>query len=386
MVFSPFTCVGLWGPIRSEATVQSSRSMRPPRVVEIALLCAFLACGRVTAASAQALPAGQPAAAGAEALANARAAWDKGAYDTAETFYKSALERGGLAPTEVVDGYVHLGAARAVLKRVELSRAAFRQAARLDLHFRVPPEAGRRAAQIAALAKRDEARLGSIVFRAQVPSTVAAGVPFKVTATLDAKHTASVVARVGIDARDIASGKQWNRDGVAATRSTFEIPVEVVTPGAVLMVRVDALDAHDNRLASREQRVQVEGSPPAPPAPPATTVAVTPPSSSPSPPATSAPAATSASSAGSAISAGRDPTKPALGLFEPIPPESATRRSPSVADSDRDRPPSSGGGFWSSPWPYVIGGAALAAGGATVYFVTRPTDNVSVGSAQVQPR
>ena len=72
--------------------MQSSRSMRPPRQVEIALLCAFLACGRVTAASAQALPAGQPVAAGAEALANARAAWDKGAYDTAETFYKSALE------------------------------------------------------------------------------------------------------------------------------------------------------------------------------------------------------------------------------------------------------------------------------------------------------
>jgi hypothetical protein len=358
--------------------VQSSRSMRPPRLVEIALLCAFLACGRVTAASAQALPAVQPAAAGAEALVNARAAWDKGAYDAAETFYKSALERGGLSPTEVVDGYVHLGAARAVLKRAELSRAAFRQAARLDLHFRVPPEAGRRAAQIAALAKRDEARLGSIVFRAQVPSTAASGASFKVTATLDAKHAASVVARVGVDARDVATGKQWSHDGVAATRSTFEIPAEVVTPGAVLLVRLDALDAHDNRLASREQRVQVEGSPP-PPAPPAATVAVTSPPSSPS-------SASQTASSASASSGGGEPGKPALGLFEPIPPESATRRSRSAADSDRDRPPGGGGGFWSSPWPYVIGGAALAAGGATVYLVTRPTDNVSVGSAQVQPR
>jgi hypothetical protein len=152
----------------------------------------------------------------------------------------------------------------------------------------------------------------------------------------------------------------------------------VVTPGAVLLVRLDALDAHDNRLASREQRVQVEGSPP-PPAPPAATVAVTSPPSSPS-------SASQTASSASASSGGGEPGKPALGLFEPIPPESATRRSRSAADSDRDRPPGGGGGFWSSPWPYVIGGAALAAGGATVYLVTRPTDNVSVGSAQVQPR
>jgi hypothetical protein len=42
-------------------------------------------------------------------------------------------------------------------------------------------------------------------------------------------------------------------------------------------------------------------------------------------------------------------------------------------------------GFWSSPWPYVIGGAALAAaGGVTAWVLTRPTDNVDVGTVRVQ--
>jgi len=51
----------------------------------------------------------------------------------------------------------------------------------------------------------------------------------------------------------------------------------------------------------------------------------------------------------------------------------------------RDELRGHGGGFWSSPWPYVIGGIALAAGGAaTGYFLLRPPDQVSVGPAQTQ--
>ena len=43
-----------------------------------------------------------------------------------------------------------------------------------------------------------------------------------------------------------------------------------------------------------------------------------------------------------------------------------------------------GGGFWSSPWPYVIGGIAVAGAGAAVYFGTRPPENVSVGQVGVR--
>jgi hypothetical protein len=44
------------------------------------------------------------------------------------------------------------------------------------------------------------------------------------------------------------------------------------------------------------------------------------------------------------------------------------------------------GGFWSTAWPYVLGGVALAAGGAAVYLGTRPTDDVTVGAARVTTR
>jgi len=42
-------------------------------------------------------------------------------------------------------------------------------------------------------------------------------------------------------------------------------------------------------------------------------------------------------------------------------------------------------GFWSTAWPYVIGGVLIAAGGATTtYFLLKPPDQVSIGPAQVQ--
>jgi hypothetical protein len=43
------------------------------------------------------------------------------------------------------------------------------------------------------------------------------------------------------------------------------------------------------------------------------------------------------------------------------------------------------GGFWSTAWPYVIGGALIAAGGATTaYFLLKPPAQVSIDPAQLQ--
>ena len=42
-------------------------------------------------------------------------------------------------------------------------------------------------------------------------------------------------------------------------------------------------------------------------------------------------------------------------------------------------------GFWSGPWPWVIGGAIVAgAAGGSAWYFTRPTDDVSVGAPRVQ--
>jgi hypothetical protein len=292
-------------------------------------------------------PAAGAPAAGADALATARAAWEKKHFAAAELSYKSALDHGGLAPADTLDAYIHLGAARARLGKKELARAAFRQAALIDRHFKTPPEAGKRAATIAALARRDEAKLGSIMLGATIPPSVAANEAFGVTTTLDSKH-AALTAKVSVEASDPLSGKHWETSDVASAEMRFDVPASVATPGANLIVRVDALDPHNNRLASREQRVRVE----ALPAPPPAVTELVPAKTAPPP-----------------------PTPPAAATF--------------TADLGGNKPAKEGqkhGGILSSPWFYVVGGAVLAAGGAFAFYELRPSENVSLGSAQVVTR
>jgi hypothetical protein len=314
----------------------------------LALACTFAGSLALAdpASSTGAPGAGAPAA-GADALAAARAAWERKHFAAAELSYKSALDHGGLAPADTLDAYVHLGAARARLGKKELARVAFRQAALIDRHFKTPPEAGKRAAAIAALARRDEAKVGSIALNATIPPSVAAGESFGVTTTLDSKH-AALTAKVSIETSDPLSGKHWETSDVASAEMRFDVPANVVTPGANLIVRVDALDPHNNRLATREQRVRVEALP-APP--PAVTELV--------------------------------PAK--TGAPPPAPPAAATF----TADLGESKPAKEGqkhGGILSSPWFYVVGGAVLAAGGAFAFYELRPSENVSLGSAQVVTR
>ncbi|MGO9713585.1 MAG: hypothetical protein ACLQBL_32320 [Polyangiaceae bacterium] len=285
-----------------------------------------------------------PPPAGAEALAAARTAWDGRHFAAAELSYKSALDHGGLAPADTLDAYVHLGAARAALGKRELARAAFRQAALIDRYFKTPRGASKRATLIASLARRDEAKLGSIVLNAVIPQSVPAGESFGIDATLDPKH-AAITAKVGVDARDSLSGKHWATSDVAAAEMHFDIPANVTLPGATLVVRIDALDPHDNRLASREQRVRVEAREtpaiadlPAKPAPVAAPAALT---------------------------------------------FTADVGTPSKLTRDKGE---KHGGILSSPWFYLVGGVVLAAGGAFAYYELRPSDDVSLGGARVVTR
>jgi hypothetical protein len=300
----------------------------------------------LAATAARADPPPQPP--GADALAAARAAWDGKHFAEAALSYKSALDHGGLAPGDTLDAYVHLGAARARIGKKELARVAFRQAALIDRHFKTPPEAGKKAALIARQARRDEAKMGSIVLNATIPDSAAAGEPFGVDATLDPKH-AAVTAKVGVDAWDSLSGKHWASSNVAAAKMHFDVPASVTLPGATLVVRVDALDPHDNRLATQEQRVHIE---------PAETpeVAALPAKPAPLPPA--------AVAAPAALTFTGDLTPPA---------------KPSKEGQKH-------GGILSSPWFYLIGGVVLAAGGAFAYYELRPSDDVSLGGAHVVTR
>jgi hypothetical protein len=315
-----------------------ARAARLGRAAPLAFACGVLGSAGLARAAIPSAPNG------GDELANARAAWDRGEFDSAEVLYKSALDQGGLSPKDTLDAYVHLGTARAVMGKKELARAAFRKAAFIDRQFAVPGEGGRKAVAIATLARREEAKLGSIRLAVKVPETVEPEQPFQVLATLDAKHAAET-AKVGVDALDSASGKHWAASAVATTKVRFEVPADVSLPGAMLVVRVDALDAHDNRLASHETRVKVNGAPPPPEPEPPPAVAT---------PTYSLPT----------LSIALDPSAPAAA------PESRASHG-------------KGGGFWSTAWPYVIGGVVLAGAGAAVYYETRPSSDVAVGAASL---
>jgi hypothetical protein len=290
-----------------------------------------------------ATPAATSAApSGAETLGRAREAWDKGDFDSSEPLYKEALDRGGLSVKESLDCYIHLGAARAVMGRKRDALVAFRRAALMEPRFVVPSEAGKKAMQLANQARREEAKIGPFQLKGDIPESIAAQKPFRVGASIDATH-AALITKIGVFAKDPSSDKSFEKSDLAATNISWELPATIAIANATLTVRVDGLDAHDNRLVSVEKHVRVGPGAAEP-------VAVVP-----------VPAPT---------------TVPG--------PAAATQALPKEVDKDKGE--KKGGGFWASPWPYVLGGVALAAGGAAVYLGTRPTDDVSVGAASVRVR
>src|SRR5690606_24618544 len=96
--------------LRSRETAPGPRRMRA--LVHALALGSLVVFGPVSPAHAEP-PASREMPAGQPALKQARAAWDRGALDTAEPLYREALEKGGLAPDEVLEGYVRLGSIRA---------------------------------------------------------------------------------------------------------------------------------------------------------------------------------------------------------------------------------------------------------------------------------
>lgn len=261
---------------------------------------------------------------GQGALERARTAWDKGDFDVSEPLYAEAVERGGLAPADVLEAYVHLGSARAVLGKKAGALAAFRSAAQLELRFAVPSEAGKRAMAVADQARRLEAKTGPLAFHAEIPDQVTPGAAAAIDVTLDAGHAALPGARIGVYARGAEEGAFHVASVRAGPTAHFDLPAELSLPSTTLRVQVDWLDLHSNRLATAEESIHVQ--------PLATTDA------------------------------------DALLLHD--------GRDARAHDEGR-------GGFWHTAWPYILGGAALAAGGVAVYFATRPGGDVNVTGVRV---
>jgi hypothetical protein len=255
------------------------------------------------------------AAPGTAALAKARQAWDDGELDQAERAYQEALDKGGLDRAATLESWVHLGAARAVLGNKNGALTAFRVALFIDENFSVPTEAGKKAVAAAENARRHPSRVGMLHLSLSVPNDAPSGEPFAVNVMLDAAQV-SLITRLSLHVRDVTTSKKYDFEEQPGTVVHFRVPASMTLPNASLKVEVDALDGHDNEMATAEERVSIRGTP----------------------------------------------------IVETHPIKDELHK---------------GGGFWSSPWPYLIGGALLAAGGATTaYFLLRPT-TVSIGPAQI---
>lgn len=264
-------------------------------------------------------------------LAPLRSAWDSGDFDQVPALCQKALAKGGLGTADALDAYTRLGAALAIAGQKKPAIAAFRRAALIDPAFRVPPEAGKTALALAEAARREQKRAGTLALSFEVAGRgdVASGSSFGVDVSLTAPTRGSPVSAITLDATDTLAGRTYEQRAAAGPGVHFEVPSRMTLPDASLLVRVHARDGNDNELAETQRRVRVA---------------------------------------------------PAVPVTESGPIAAITSPAPARKE-DRDR---AGGGFWSSPWPYVIGGAALAAGGVTTWFLTRPTDNVDVGSVRVQ--
>jgi hypothetical protein len=274
---------------------------------------------------------------GTEPLKRARDAWDASDYDGAPGLYQDALSEGGLSQPDVVEAYVRMGAGYAITGKKKPALAAFRRAALLDPGFRVPPEAIKKGWALAAVAKHEAMRTGPLSLTVRVAGEVDSGTPFAVEVALE-PAAATFVEAVTLHAADSLDERDYDQRAGAAPHVRFDVPTRMTLPDATIVLHVDARDAHDNQLVSLEKRVHVSRVvAPAPPAP--TPLAV---------------------------------------LMRPSTWPSAGEAPRPGAEAHHG-----GGGFWSSPWPYVIGGVALAAGGAAIWYYTRPTDDVTVNAARV---
>jgi hypothetical protein len=262
----------------------------------------------------------------ADPLAAARAAWKRSDYVKTERLYAAAIDEGGLDPGQLLEAWTHLGSARAALGRNVQALAAYRQAALVDLSFALPPGSIGSAAVLARQAQKEAHQTGSVAIKADVPAQAKAGEAVKVSASLGDKIVPRV-SKVGVVASTDAPGGPFTRAEPAEKTVRFDLPANLFVKAPVA-VRFDALDAHGNRLASLERKIEVS---------------------------------------------------------VPSPPILATTTTMTTTDS-REKDKAEKSGFWSTPWPYIIGGVVLAAGGAALYIVTRPSDNVTVGAASVRVR
>jgi len=255
-------------------------------------------------------------------LGRGHAAWMRGDFEAAKDLFAAAVERGNLQRSELLDAYISLGSAWTVLGQKDRALASYRNAAIIDEHFHVPDEAGKKAIQYAEIARKQAARIGQITLKVD-HGAFAPTTPADVLVKMDAGQSA-FVAKVVLHAE---SGKEtFDFEEPSASDLVFHLPGNLIQ-GETVTLSLRGLDTHGSELAKYNETATVAG-------------------------------ATKRKGG-------------AKGLAE-SPPASGDKTS-------------HGKGFWSSPWPYVIGGVVLvgAASTAVYFWKFAPVNEVSVTQVQV---
>ena len=180
-------------------------------------------------------------------------------YAAAENLYNEALEKGGLATRESLQCWVQLGAARLALGHEREARIAFRNAALLDPHFLLPKDSPRKTRAIADEMRRDARTTGAYQITVEAPESVSPSHSFHVTATMSAAH-AALVSKVRLTALVASSDDFFEKVENSSTTIGFDVPSNIAVADQTIALRIEAVDAHDNKLVTVATRVKVNGS------------------------------------------------------------------------------------------------------------------------------
>ena len=248
----------------------------------------------------------------------ANAAWERGAQADAGVAYEKAIEAGGLGPVETVIAYTRVGLTRAAVGKRDLALSAFRTASTIDPAFELPPDASPRARPLYEQARKEASARTRLGAKVSAPDKVAQGKVFLVKTEVG-DEAAAYIDKVEVDVTDTLAKKSCQTSSQPVSESlTFEIAAKCATAGTTLVAQVRLLDAKGNRWVTQDVRI--------------------------------------------GVAAAEAEKKTALG-----------------APADEDAPPKKESkSFFATPWPYLIGGAVLVAGGVSTFLLFRGNDRTTV--------
>ncbi len=254
-------------------------------------------------------------------LGRGHAAWLRGDFEAARDLFAAAIERGNLLRSELLDAYIALGSAWTVFGQKDRALGAFRNAALIDQQFKVPEEFGKKAIQLSDTARKQAAKIGQITLQVE-HAPFAPDTATDISVKIDAAQSV-LVTKLALRAE---SGRESSElEQATATELVFHLPKALVN-GDTVALSIRGLDAHGSEVVKYSETATV---------------------------------------------AGAVPRKGSRGAL--------------TTSSDNGGASESKSKFWSSPWPYVIGGAVLVGAATTAVYFWKfaPVDQVEISKVQV---